>query len=49
MCVECGCENVGSQTGMSSVSINDVSKDGDSGLTLNMTATPQQRERFINE
>lgn len=49
MCVECGCESVGSETGISSVSINDVSKDGESGLTFKMTATPEQRERFINE
>ena len=27
----------------------DVSRDGEAGLTLNMTATPEQRERFINE
>jgi len=29
--------------------ILNVSTDGESGLTLNMTATPEQRERFINE
>jgi hypothetical protein len=29
--------------------IANVSRDGESGLTLNMTATPEQRERFINE
>ncbi len=49
MCVECGCESVGSETGIRTVSINDASKDGNAGLTLNMTATPDQRERFINE
>ena len=49
MCVECGCESIGSETGMRSVNIQDASKDGDAGLTLNMTATPEQRERFINE
>jgi hypothetical protein len=27
----------------------DVTRDGEAGLTLNMTATPEQRERFINE
>ena len=51
MCIECGCENVGSQTGMTSIpgGILNVSTDGEAGLTLNMTATPEQRERFINE
>ena len=49
MCVECGCESVGSESGIASVSINDVSKDGEAGLTFKMTATPEQRERFINE
>lgn len=49
MCFECGCESVGSETGIASVSINDASKSGDAGLTLKMTATPEQRERFINE
>ncbi len=51
MCVECGCENVGSQTGMTNIpgGILNVSRDGEAGLTLNMTATPEQRERFINE
>ena len=51
MCVECGCENVGSQTGMANIpgGMLDTSRDGEAGLTLNMTATPEQRERFINE
>ena len=51
MCIECGCENVGSQTGMSKIpgGMLDVTRDGEAGLTLNMTATPEQRERFINE
>ena len=51
MCVECGCENVGSQTGMSKIpgGMLDVTRDGEAGLTLNMTATPEQRENFINE
>ncbi len=51
MCVECGCEAVGSQTGIAKIpgGILDTSRDGESGLTLNMTATPEQRERFINE
>jgi hypothetical protein len=49
MCVECGCEALGSETGIISVNLVDVSKDGEAGLTLNMTATPDQRERFINE
>lgn len=49
MCFECGCESVGSETGVVSIGINDVSKDGEAGLTFKMTATPEQRERFINE
>jgi hypothetical protein len=49
MCVECGCEAFGSQTGIASVAINDVSRDGESGLTLDMTSTPEQTRQFINE
>jgi len=51
MCVECGCEAFGSESGMSNIpgGILNVSTDGEAGLTLNMTATPEQRERFINE
>lgn len=51
MCIECGCNKVGSETGIVQISggMLDVSRDGDAGLTLNMTATPEQRERFINE
>ena len=51
MCIECGCEKVGSETGMSNIpgGMLDTSRDGEAGLTLNMTATPEQRERFINE
>jgi hypothetical protein len=49
MCIECGCESVGSETGIVSAPMLDVSRDGEAGLTLNMTATPQQRENFINE
>jgi hypothetical protein len=51
MCVECGCEAFGSQAGMSDIQggILNVSRDGEAGLTLDMTATPEQRERFINE
>lgn len=51
MCVECGCEAFGSESGMSNITggILNVSTDGEAGLTLNMTATPEQRERFINE
>ena len=49
MCVECGCESVGSETGIVSAPMLDVTRDGEAGLTLNMTATPEQRERFINE
>lgn len=51
MCVECGCGSVGSETGIAKIpgGMLDVTRDGEAGLTLNMTATPQQRERFINE
>lgn len=51
MCVECGCNKVGSETGMTKIpgGILNVSRDGEAGLTLDMTATPEQRERFINE
>jgi len=50
MCVECGCEALGSSTGIEKIpgGILDVSRDGEAGLTLNMTATPQQKENFIN-
>ena len=51
MCIECGCgmDSVGSAAGMMSVNITDVSTDGQSGLTLDMTSTPAQRESFIEE
>lgn len=51
MCVECGCEAFGSESGILNIQggILNVSTDGEAGLTLNMTATPEQRERFINE
>jgi hypothetical protein len=51
MCIECGCENVGSETGMAKIpgGMLDVTRDGEAGLTLNMTATQQERLRFINE
>lgn len=50
MCYECGCEAVGSSTGTTEIpgGILNVSTDGESGLTLSMTATPDQRERFIS-
>lgn len=49
MCYECGCESIGSETGIVSAPMLDVTRDGEAGLTLNMTATPQQRTSFINE
>jgi len=51
MCVECGCESLGSETGISNIpgGILDVSRDGEAGLTLNMTSTPEQTRQFINE
>lgn len=51
MCTECGCGALGSSSGITEIpgGILDVSRDGESGLTLNMTATPEQRTSFINE
>ena len=49
MCIECGCESLGSETGIVAVNITDVSRDGESGLTLDMTSTPEQTRQFINE
>ena len=51
MCVECGCENIGSESGIVQIPVGmlDVTRDGEAGLTLNMTATQQERTRFINE
>jgi len=51
MCVECGCESVGSESGINMISggILNVSTDGDAGLTLSMTSTPEQTRQFINE
>jgi hypothetical protein len=49
MCIECGCEALGSETGITPVTIIDVSRDGESGLTLDMTSTPEQTRQFINE
>ena len=49
MCIEFGCEALGSETGIVPVTITDVSRDGDSGLTLNMTSTPEQTREFIND
>ena len=42
MCIECGCEALGSETGIAPVSIIDASTDGASGLTLDMTATASE-------
>ncbi len=43
--------NSDNATGIANIpgGILDVSRDGEAGLTLNMTATPEQRENFINE
>jgi hypothetical protein len=49
MCYECGCESVGSETGIVSAPMLDVTRDGEAGLTLNMTSTPEQTRQFINE
>lgn len=44
-------DTVGSGKGDVSIpgGLKDVSRDGNAGLTLDMSATPEQRERFINE
>ena len=49
MCFECGCESVGSETGIVSAPMLDVTRDGEAGLTLSMTSTPEQTRQFINE
>jgi hypothetical protein len=51
MCYECGCEAVGSSTGVKNIpgGILDVSRDGEAGLTLSMTSIPEQTRQFINE
>jgi len=49
MCFECGCESVGSTTGIAPATLTDVSRDGEAGLTFSMTSTPEQTRQFINE
>jgi hypothetical protein len=49
MCIECGCGALGSESGIIPVIVTDVSRDGESGLTLDMTSTPEQTRQFINE
>ncbi len=49
MCVECGCNNVGSPVGITPVSLIDMTSQGNAGLTLGMTASREQREEFIEE
>jgi hypothetical protein len=49
MCIECGCGAVGSEAGIIPVVVTDVSRDGESGVTLSMTSTPEQTRQFINE
>lgn len=40
---------VGSQTGIKSAPMTDMTSQGNAGLTLDMTATREQREEFIEE
>lgn len=40
---------VGSQTGIIPVSLIDMTGQGNAGLTLDMSATREQREKFIEE
>lgn len=51
MCLECGCgiNSVGSTAGMVSVNLIDTTSQGSSGLTLDMSATNQERLEFIEE
>lgn len=49
MCIECGCKMVGSQTGIVPVSLMDMTSQGNAGLTLDMTATREQTQEFIEE
>jgi hypothetical protein len=49
MCIECGCNSVGSETGVVPVSIEDKTSQGNAGMTFSMTSTRSQTERFINE
>jgi hypothetical protein len=49
MCKECGCNMVGSQTGIVPVNLIDATSQGNAGLTLDMSATREQREDFIEE
>lgn len=49
MCVECGCNMVGSETGIKSVSMTDMTSQGNAGLTLDMSATRGQMQEFIEE
>lgn len=49
MCVECGCQSVGSETGIASVSLIDMTTQGSAGLTLDMSATRAQMQEFVEE
>lgn len=40
---------VGSQTGIAPVSLIDMTSQGNAGLTLDMTATREQTQEFIEE
>lgn len=48
MCAECGC-NIFGMAYMEPVAVVDASRDGESGLTLDMTSTPEQTREFIND
>lgn len=51
MCIECGCEALGSSSGVTDIpgGVLDVSRDDEAGLTLSMTSTPEETREFINE
>lgn len=49
--MECGCgiDSVGSAAGMTSVNMVDSTSQGAAGLTLDMSATNEERLEFIEE
>ena len=46
MCVECGCESVGSSTGIVPVTLNDQTKQCEAGVTLGMTSSFEGMREF---
>lgn len=46
MCKECGCESVGSESGIVSISLSDQTKQGETGVTLGMTSSYEGMREF---